>query len=333
MQKAKFHHMLWAKAHTNSPAPFELGFSGAGHPTGPGYREFVSGDPVLQAKLARKYGVPEHHIYLTAGTGLANFVTLAAFVGRGDIVAVERPRYTPLAEIPGGLGGQVVDVVRRPDGSLGAIPKKAKLMVTTTPHNPTGRLLTDADWKKLARFADAGGIVVVDEVYRDLQKKPPAVAARRHPRFLTTGGVTKTYGLGSLRMGWVFGEPELLDRVRRVNDLVSVQCSTPSILALRRVWDRLPEFRRNAMRPIARNLATLRRSGVPFIEPEAGLTAFVRVGDGDRCMAAMTERGVGVATGSFFGDNRYVRVFLGADPAIFREGIQRLADYLGGGKK
>ena len=141
------------------------------------------------------------------------------------------------------------------------------------------------------------------------------------------------------RVAVLFGAPELLDRVRRVNDLVSVQCSTPSILALRRVWDRLPEFRRKAMRPIARYLATLRRSGVPFIEPEAGLTAFVRVGDGDRCMAAMTERGVGVATGSFFGDNRYVRVFLGADPAIFREGIQRLvdyvglADYLGGGKK
>jgi len=333
MQKAKFPHMEWAKAHTNEPAEYELGFSGAGHPAGPSYREYVTGDPVLQAKLAHKYGVPENHVYLAGGTSLANFVTLAAFVGHGDVVAVELPRYTPLAEIPGGLGGQVIDVRRSPDGRLGSIPKKATVMVATTPHNPTGRLLDDTDWRKLERFADRGGIVIVDEIYRDLQSKPPAVAASRHPRFLTTAGVTKCYGLGALRLGWVLGAPELLDRVRRVNDLVSVQCSTPSLLALRRVWDKLPEFRRNAIKPIARNLATLRRSGVPFIEPEAGLTAFVRVGDGDRCMREMSERGVGVATGSFFGDNRYVRVFLGAEPATFREGIKRLATYLAGGRK
>ena len=332
MQKAKFPHMEWAKAHTNEPAPFELGFSGAAHPSGPNYREFVSGDPVLEAKIARKYGVPKDHVYLAAGTSLANFVTLAAFVRRDKVVGVERPRYTPLAEIPGGLGGRVVDIPRRADGRLAKLPKKANVVVVTTPHNPTGRLLQDADWRKLARYADAGGIVVVDEVYRDLQTKPPAVAAARHPRFITTGGVTKTYGLGGLRMGWVLGEPKLLDRVRRVNNLVTVQCSTPSILALRRAWSKLPELRRNAMRPIARNLAALRRSGVEFIEPEAGLTAFVRVEDGDRCMRDMSEQGVGVATGSFFGDNRYVRVFLGADPAVFREGVARLADYLGAGK-
>jgi len=328
--------MEWAKAHTDSPAPLELGFSWAGHPAGSNYREFVSGDPVLESKIGRKYGVPKNHVYLTAGTSLANFITLAAFVRRGKIVGVERPRYTPLAEIPGGLGGRVVDIPRHPDGRfggrLGALPKDAEVVVVTTPHNPTGRLMHDADWKKLARFADAGGIVVVDEIYRDLQKKPPAVAASRHPRFVTTGGVTKTYGLGALRMGWVLGEPGLLDRVRRVNDLVSVQCATPSIMALRRIWKRLPELRRVAMRPVARNIGALRRSGVEFIEPEAGLTAFVRVGDGDRCVADMAERGVGLATGSFFGDNRYVRVFLGADPAVFRQGIARLADYLGAGK-
>ena len=106
MQKAKFPHMQWAKAHTDDPAPFELGFSGAGHPAGPSYREFVSGDPVLEAKIARKYGVPKDHVYLTAGTSLANFVTLAAFAKAGKTVGVELPRYTPLAEIPGGPGGR-----------------------------------------------------------------------------------------------------------------------------------------------------------------------------------------------------------------------------------
>jgi aspartate/methionine/tyrosine aminotransferase len=318
--------MEWAKAHTLDPLPIELGFSGAGHPPGPNYGEFGSGDPVLEGKIARKYGVPKDHVYLVGGTSLANFTTLAAFTPRGGVVAVETPRYAPLGEIPSGLGAKVVDVKR--GKNLKPLPKKAKLAVVTSPHNPTGRLLTEKDWARLADFAEAGGIVVVDEVYRDLQAKPPVVAAARHPRFLTTGGLTKTYGLGGLRLGWVLGAPELLDRVRRVDNLVSVQCATPSILHLRRVWSRLPEFRRAAMRPVRRNLAALRKSGLPFIEPEAGLTAFVRVGDGDKCAKQMAKRGVGVASGSFFGDKRYIRLFLGADPADFREGLAELVDYL-----
>jgi len=328
MQKAKFPHMEWAKAHTKDPLPIELGFSGARHPEGSAYREFGSGDPVLEAKVARKYGVPKDHVYLVGGTSLANFVTLAAFTPRGGVVGVEIPRYAPLSEIPKGLGAKVVDIRRKK--SLQEFPDRARLIVVTSPHNPTGRNLTDKDWSRLARFADGGGLVVVDEVYRDLQGKPPVVAAARHPRFLTTGGLTKTYGLGGLRLGWVLGAPELLLRIRRVDNLVSVQCASPSILHLRRIWNRLPEFRRRAMRPVKRNLQTLRDSGLPFVEPDAGLTAFVEVGDGDRCAAAMAERGVGVAPGSFFGDERFVRLYLGADPAAFRAGLAKLVDYCAG---
>ena len=328
MRKAKFPHMEWAKAHTEEPAPIELGFSGAGHPAGPNFREYVNGDPLLAGRIAKRYAVPADHVYLTGGTSLANFVTIAAFAGRGTRVAVELPHYAPLHEIPKGMGARVTEVRRSPSGTLPSIPRGTELVIVSTPHNPTGRLLGDADWRRLARFADGGGIVIADEVYRDLQARPPRVAATRHPRFLTTAGVTKAYGLGSLRMGWVLGAPDLLARVARVNDLVSVQCSTPSILALRRVWDRLPEFRRNAMRPIKRNLATLRHSGLGFIEPQAGLTVFVRVGDGDRCMREMGERGVGLASGSFFGDNRYARLFLGAQPETFAEGVRRLSDWV-----
>ena len=78
------------------------------------------------------------------------------------------------------------------------------------------------------------------------------------------------------------------------------------------------------MRPIPANLATLRASGLAFIEPDAGPTALVRVGDGDRVAADLEKRGVGVARGSFFDAPEYVRVFLGADPAVFSRGIREL---------
>jgi len=328
MRNAFFPHMEWAKAHTSAPLEIELGFSGAGHPRGASFEEFGSGHPGIEARIARKLGVKKDQIYLLGGTSLANFVAIAASVDPGDRVVVETPRYAPLAEVPRALGATLLDVRRQPSGRLGALPR-ASLAVVSSPHNPTGRLLDDHDWSALARFADRGGIVIVDEVYRDLQPRPPKVAAARHPRFLTTGSFTKTYGLGALRLGWVVGDKTLLEQVRRVDNLVSVQTATPSLLALEKIWGRLPDLRKRTMAPIRTNLKTLRESGLEFIEPQAGLTAFVKVGDGDAVADALAERGVGVARGSFFDAPQYVRLFLGARTAPFRRGVALLTALVG----
>ena len=328
MRNAFFPHMEWAKTHTRTPLPVELGFSGAPRPAGAAYKEHGSGHPELQRRIARKYGVSADRVYLAGGTSLANFVTIAAFCDPGEVVAVETPRYAPLAEIPRSLGAEVVDVPLRPGRALGPFPRAARLAVCSRPHNPTGKLFGHDDWRSLARFADRGGVVLVDEVYRDLQARPPKVAAARHDRFLTTGSFTKTYGLGALRLGWVLGAPDLLDRVRRVDNLVSVQVATPSILQLLKAWPRLPELRRRTLRPVRTNLAALRAAGLTFAEPDAGLTVLVEVGDGDRCAAALEKEGVGVARGSFFDAPAHVRVFLGADPRAFRRGVEALTRYL-----
>ena len=324
MRNAYFPHMVWAKAHTRAPLPVELGFSGASHPRGASHAEYASGHPSLERRIARKYGVSRDQVYLAGGTSLANFIAIAAFLDPGDTAAVETPRYAPLAEVPRSLGASVLNVARRPSGRLAPIPARASLLVVSSPHNPSGRRLDDTDWAALARFADNGGVVLVDEVYRDLHNRPAKVAAARHPRFITTGSFTKTYGLGGLRLGWVLGSEELLDRVRRVDNLVSVQCATSSLLLAEKIWPRLPKLRKRTMRPIRENLKTLRRSGLKFIEPEAGLTALVHVGDGDAVAAKLEQQGIGVARGSFFEAPQYVRVFLGAKPAVFRKGVAAL---------
>jgi len=322
--------MEWAKAHTRTPLPIELGFSGARRPAQKLLREHGSGHRELERRIARKYGVFKDSVYLVGGTSLGNFIAIAAHCDPGDLVAVETPRYAPLAEIPRSLGARVVSIPRSEAGRLGPIPARAKLVVVTSPHNPTGRLLDQTDWSALDRAAARGAVVLVDEVYRDLQARPGPVAARRNPRFLTTASFTKSYGLGALRLGWVLGAPELLDPVRRVDNLVSVQVSTPSLEKLLQIWPRLPELRRKAMRPIRGNLQRLRESGLRLIEPDAGLTVLVEVGDGDAVAASLERRGIGVARGSFFEAPRHVRLFLGADPRRFRTGVAALQAVMAG---
>ena len=156
--------------------------------------------------------------------------------------------------------------------------------------------------------------------------------------------------LGALRLGWVLGAPELLDRIRRVDNLVSVEPSTPALLQANRIWPhlaasgrawprlaapgrawpRLAALRQKTMAPMRKNLKFLRTTGLRFLEPEAGLTAFVEVGDGDGVAAALEKQGIGVARGSFFDAPEHVRIFLRAKPAVFLRGVTALADYCRG---
>ena len=83
MQNVSLPHMEWAKAHSREPLAVELGFSGAGHPRGAAYVEHGSGEPWIEGRIARRYGVSKDRIYLVGVTNLANFVALATFCGPG----------------------------------------------------------------------------------------------------------------------------------------------------------------------------------------------------------------------------------------------------------
>jgi len=86
MQNVSFPHMEWAKAHTEHPLEVEPGFSGAARPRGTACAEHCSGEPSLERRIARKYGVSKDRVYLVGGTSLENFVTLAAFCGAPQYV-------------------------------------------------------------------------------------------------------------------------------------------------------------------------------------------------------------------------------------------------------
>jgi hypothetical protein len=104
------------------------------------------------------------------------------------------------------------------------------LIVITSPHNPSGVAVDPATVKEVGEIArDAGARVLVDEVYRDiLFEDAPAVAASLGPQFISTASLTKSYGLSGLRCGWILCEPELAEKMRRLNDLFGVVGSMPS---------------------------------------------------------------------------------------------------------
>ena len=120
--------------------------------------------PLVEA-IASRYGVAPEQVATGAGCSGANFLAFAALVEPGDEVVVERPAYDPLLGALELLGARVVRFERTredrwavdPDRIRRVLSPRTRLVVLTSPHNPTGVLIPGDILDRIANDAAAVG--------------------------------------------------------------------------------------------------------------------------------------------------------------------------------
>jgi hypothetical protein len=347
-------YLLWAK--TRAPAPFDLAGSNM-LPVRidelPGARDAVdltapndNGYPPVIEAIAAHYGVPSARVVGAAGCTGANFVTIGALVGAGDEVLVERPGYDPLVGACRLMGARVRRFERRfEDGyrldlaSLAeAVTPRTRLIIITTPHNPSGCRLTVAELRGLGELMAPRGWVLVDEVYLDAanlaagRAATDGSAALLDGPFVVTSSLTKSHGLAGLKCGWAIASPNNAERLRRTRDLVDNASSAPADRLSAFALASLPALAARASALLRRNLdeAILFSSAHPELElaapPESSII-FPRlrgVEDASAYVADLLIRqGVAVAPGSFFDAPAHVRISLAGSTDALREALRR----------
>ena len=303
----------------------------------------IGGSEEFRAELARLHGGRPEDYIVTAGASEANFAVCAALLNPGDPVLVERPVYQPLEAIPRGLGGTVTPVTRReedgfrldPEAVSAAAGKGLRLLVLSNLNNPTGVPLDAADVRGLADLAaDRGFYVLVDEIFRELafDREPPTIGGL-NDRTIVTSSMSKFFGAGGLRIGWIRAGPEVRAKVRSVLDYLSVNPAGPSeaiALALLRNRERTVARNRRLIaegRKIA--AAWAGRSGVPWRDPTAHL-AFPSVG-GDTVRLAerlLHDQATFIAPGESFGLGGHFRLNIGMPADRLTEGLERVSKAL-----
>jgi N-succinyldiaminopimelate aminotransferase len=119
-----------------------------------------------------------------------------------------------------GANGLRPDWESVPDGSWARV----RLMYVCSPNNPTGRVMTLDDWKRVFALSDRFGFVVVSdecysEIYFDEARAPlGALAAARslgrdaYPRLVVLGSLSKRSSAPGLRSGYAAGDAAVLER-------------------------------------------------------------------------------------------------------------------------
>lgn len=352
--------MRWAKATLyGEPAEVDLAQSGLGPPGDLPFEVEVSdfaltprdwdGDPVVTGAVAERDGVAEVEVLPVMGASGGMYLALAALVEPGAVVAVETPAYGALTQLPGALGLRSLPLRRRwqedwavtEEAVAGVLADGAKLVLVTDLHNPTGAHLAPGDPPgHVSRLADlceaAGARLVVNEIYREFLEDGPQ-ARRRDSRVVSISSLTKAYGLGSLRCGWVSAPPEALDACRRYADYLWVVMPPVTMVLAGKALATLDSLRGRALdiqagaRPVIDAWVDA-TPGVSWIPPAGGICGFLRLPDGLTGTALLPRahsQGTRVVPGAFFGDDAFVRIGFGRDPAQLADGLARLARALG----
>ncbi|HEX4824361.1 MAG TPA: pyridoxal phosphate-dependent aminotransferase [Candidatus Polarisedimenticolaceae bacterium] len=297
--------------------------------------------PLLEAFAAKSKVGPER-IVLASGTSGANHLALATLLADGGEVALESPVYEPVESLVRYLGAPVRAFPRRhengfridPDDVARAVTPRTKAIVLSNLHNPSSAMVDEKTLRALGALADrVGAKVVADEVYLDaaFEAAAPSVASLGDAYVVTTS-LTKVYGLGGLRAGWIVAEPGLAERMWSLKNLFGVNEANPAerlaVVALKKSDAILARTRR--ILDANRAVWDAFLAGRHDLEVERlpyGTTSFPRVlsGSADRLCEILRERyETSLVPGRFFGAGDHVRLGLCGDPGRFPAAIERL---------
>ncbi|MFL6756752.1 MAG: aminotransferase class I/II-fold pyridoxal phosphate-dependent enzyme [Sphingomicrobium sp.] len=310
----------------------DLDLDGASHP------RFAP----LRRAIAERYGVTAEMVVTANGTSMANFLAVAALIAPGDEVIFERPAYEPMLASARFLGARVAWAERRAEEGFRldidqlreVASDRTRLIALTNLHNPSSALTDEDDLLAIGAIAErCGAHVLVDEVYLDSAVPPRPTSALLGPQFVATNSLTKVYGLSGLRCGWILAEPELAERMWRLNDLFGVNDAHQAEMLSCFAFNHLDEISSGTAERLQRNRAlfnefTAGRDDVDCMMAEHGITAFPLWTGGDtQPLDALlrTKYDTSIVPGCWFEMPDRFRLGLGGDSEMLREALSRLA--------
>jgi aspartate/methionine/tyrosine aminotransferase len=299
-----------------------------------GYTE-TRGAPALRAAIARWYpGRAAEEVLVCNAPQEAVFLAMHAILRPGERVVVMTPCYQSLKEVARSIGCEVVEWplvesgeswrldLERLDGHL----RGASLLVTNAPHNPTGLQPTPAEWRRIRELAGAHGVRwFSDEMYRGLEPRPELAlesAASALPGAVSLWGMSKSFGLPGLRIGWlVSSDTDLLARIEALKDYTSI-CSNAvgELVARAALGAAEPILARNRERIAAnaRRMADFARrhaERLVWLPPAAGPVGLARLlheTAGELAERVRVDGGALLVPATLFDlDDRHVRIGLG----------------------
>ncbi|MBT5874743.1 MAG: aminotransferase class I/II-fold pyridoxal phosphate-dependent enzyme [Candidatus Latescibacteria bacterium] len=166
-------------------------------------------------------GPPNSWVTFGAGSSEVLFAAASAFLRDGGETIEATPGYGNISEMGVGFGAKPVFVPVRSDFSHDlpamkkAINSNTKMIILTSPGNPTGVLIPYEELKAFVASIPPEIIVFSDEAYIDFARSPEdrigaAPLIKDHPNLIVARTFSKIYGMAGLGIGYGLAQPAMI---------------------------------------------------------------------------------------------------------------------------
>lgn len=309
----------------------------------------------LQRENALHYEPSE--VIVCNGAKHALFNVFAALVDKGDEVIIPAPYWVTYPELTSYFGGKNVIIETAEENNFkitakdlqSAITKKTKLLILTSPSNPTGMVYSKDELESLYAVLKGTDIAVIsDEIYEKLvydniaYTSAGALNADALNRTITINGLSKSFAMTGWRVGYAATKDKEL--VRLMNNLQSQSTANINSIAQRACIPALSgECNIDAENFIQafqnrRNLAHKLINGIKSLEvrlPQGAFYLFINIKavNGDSmafCKDLLEKQGVALVPGIAFGMEGYARFSFACGEEQIVEGVKRIEAYVNG---
>jgi arginine:pyruvate transaminase len=317
------------------------------------------GEPGALAALAAHYtarrGRPfgPENVMILPGTQTTLYAVLSSLLGPGDEVIVSDPMYLAYEGLIAATGATAITVPLQPE--LGfrlqasdvatRITLRTRVVLLTTPHNPTGVVLRKDEIAALGALAIEHNLwIVADEVYEDLVFEGVSFASpldlpELAERTVVASSLSKSHAAAGFRSGWCVGPAEFCARILPVSETMLFG-SQPFIadMTAQAITEGSPVARGMASRYAARAQMIHDRldglDGLRVHRPQAGMFALLDIratGQSGQVFAnaLLNETGVAALPGESFGKSLagWLRLALTQPDHLTAEACARIAGF------
>ena len=320
----------------------------------------VDGIPALREavanKLKRDNGLTyaPNQIIVNNGAKHSLFNLFAATIENGAEVIIPSPYWVTYPELVQYYGGKVVEIETQdtdgfkitPEQLKNAITGKTRMLILTSPSNPTGSIYTKEELTAIAKVLEGTDIVVAsDEMYEKLTydgtfTSCAAISEDMYKRTITINGLSKSVAMTGWRFGYMAAaDTELIKATKKLQSQSTSNINSitqmAAIAGLDGSADADIEKMRKAFIERRDEAVTLINNidGLSALKPDGAFYLFVNIKEvsNDSLTFAkelLDKKLVAVVPGVAFGSEGYFRLSFATDINTIRDGIARIAEFV-----
>ena len=301
-----------------------------------------------------RYGVPE--CIVNVGGKHAIFNVFSAVVNEGDDVIIPTPYWVTFADVARYVGANPVFVhTNEADGFrltadmlARSLTPKTRLLVVNSPNNPSGAVLDDDEFVKIARLCrDRDVYLLSDECYDHFLydgRKPFSIGSQQDLKshIIIAGSLSKTYAMTGWRIGYILATAEI---VSGANKLQSHSTSNPASISQKAALEALTGPQESVGEMLAeygrrRKFVIERLRAIPGIrcsEPGGAFYAYPNISSAfqrgikdtlEFSVKLLEKKYVAVVPGEAFGTKEHVRLSYATSMEQLDKGLNRIAEFM-----